>query len=78
MNTETAQIVSMAIDGVDGATKYSVAKATGIPRTTLERKLKGVGDFTVYEIARIAIALEVDPNELLPSDFKSHTTNRAA
>lgn len=73
MNNETAQKVAEAIDSKkpDGATKYNVALKAGIPRTTLDRKLAGGTDFTVYEIARIAMALGVDPNDLLPSEFKA-------
>ena len=69
MNNETAQKVANAIEKTEGATAYNVALKTGIPRTTLTRKLAGGADFTVYELARIAIALGVDPNDLLPSEF---------
>ncbi|MGP9528622.1 helix-turn-helix domain-containing protein [Glutamicibacter sp. AOP5-A2-18] len=71
MNNETANKVAEAIENSKNATVYSVAKQTGIPRTSLNRKLVGGTDFTVYEIARIAMALGVDPNDLLPSEFKS-------
>lgn len=76
MNNETAEKVANAIDSTEDATIYNVALKTGIPRTTLSRKLAGGADFTVYELARIAIALSVDPNDLLPSEF--HKKQRAA
>ncbi|MBB5513426.1 transcriptional regulator with XRE-family HTH domain [Neomicrococcus aestuarii] len=76
MINETAQRVAKAIKKREGATVYGVAKETGIPRTTLIRKLAGGTDFTVYELARIAIALDVDPNSLLPKEFK--TEHRSA
>jgi len=47
----------------------ALAKATGIPLTTLKRKLDGYSEFTVGEIARLAVALGVAGVELLPPEL---------
>lgn len=69
MITETAQKVAAAIEKNKKHTLSSVALQAGIARNTLNRKINGGGDFGVYELARIAIALEIDPDELLPREF---------
>lgn len=53
----------------EGASISSVALKSGIPRNTFVRKLNGGTDFGVYEVCRIAMALDVDPNDILPSEF---------
>lgn len=40
-------------------TQASLSEATGIPRTTLIRKLRGHSDFTVRDLERIAAHLGV-------------------
>ena len=50
-----------------------VATDAAIPYTTLHRKMKGVGSFSLDELARIAIALEVSPGALIPAPFKAET-----
>lgn len=78
MNNETAEKIAQAIDDHKTETPTSVALKTGIPRTTLNRKLKFGGDFGVYEVARIAIALNLDPGELLPKEFKIKRVHKDA
>lgn len=47
-----------------GLTKLALSESSGIPRTSLDRKLKGQGDFTVRELKSLAIALETTAREL--------------
>lgn len=71
MNTnETAQKIAKAIENHKTETTSSVSLKTGIARTTLNRKLAGGADFGVYEVARIAMALGVDPESFLPKAYK--------
>lgn len=46
-----------------------LAETSGIPYSTLNRKLGGVGTFNMIEVYRIAQALDVSPVALLPSSF---------
>lgn len=46
-----------------------LAEQSGIPYSTLNRKLSGIGTFNMVEIFRIAQALQVEPVKLLPSSF---------
>jgi transcriptional regulator with XRE-family HTH domain len=48
----------------EGFTQVSLADKSGIPRTTLQRRLSD-GDFTVSELARVARALRTTPDELV-------------
>lgn len=60
------------IEAARVGTEYSrnqLSTRTGIPYTTLTRKLNGISDFTVGEIGRIADALGVPPWDLLPDEF---------
>lgn len=43
-----------------------LATRTGIPYSTLRRKLQAHADLSVTDLARIAEALEVSPASLLP------------
>lgn len=73
MNNEIAEKILTEIDAKKdrGATIASIGFKAGMARNTFSRRLNGGGeDFTAYEIARIAIALEIDPNALLPKVFK--------
>ena len=54
----TAQLVAAAIEAANES-KQSIAKATGIPRVTLDRRLDGHAPFTVKELYAIAVALDV-------------------
>ncbi|WP_290473899.1 helix-turn-helix transcriptional regulator [Leifsonia sp. 71-9] len=45
-------------------THSSVAEETGIPKATLSRKTTGKTPFDVVEVARIAAALRIDPDDI--------------
>ena len=47
-----------------------VAEAANIPLTTFRRKLKDGSTFTLAEVLSIALALEVSPTDLLPTEFE--------
>ena len=49
-----------------GESVQGLALATGIPRTTLIRRLGGFSPFTVAELDAIAAALCLDVSALLP------------
>jgi len=51
-----------------GFTPFSLAEATGIPRTTLNRRLLGVSPFNTEELDAIAAALDTSVAELLIED----------
>ena len=44
-----------------------LARRTGIPRTTLGRKIAGTQAFSVDELLTVAKALELDPKALIPA-----------
>lgn len=50
-----------------------LAERSGIPYSTLNRKVAGVGTFNLVEVYRIAQALDVDPASLIPESFGSRT-----
>ena len=64
-----SQIIVTAIKAEERSQLW-VSKKTGIPLTTLRRKLDGHSDFSLSEVARIAFVLGVAPCELLPDDFR--------
>lgn len=66
ISRETAQRVTAAIEAA-GRTPLTVAEQTGIPRTTLLRRLTGTSPFTVSELERIALMLCVEVHSLIPS-----------
>lgn len=70
MNTTqaTAAKVLAAIDDAERPRMW-VAKKSNMALTTLNRKVAGIGDFTVPELARIARALGISPASLLPEEF---------
>lgn len=78
MNNETANKIAEAIDSTKGATRSSVALQAGIARNTFMRKLNGGTEFGVYEIARIAMALNRDPADFLPKEYKLDTRAKSA
>lgn len=51
---------------VRDVTQEFLANRTGIPRTTLLRKLNGHRAFDVDELERVARVLEVDPASFMP------------
>lgn len=61
-----AENVENAIEAA-GRSVLSIAESTGIPRSTLDRRLKSNGGsaFSVREVKAIAIELEVTAAELL-------------
>lgn len=72
MATETTQMVASAIAAAllnAGFTKTHAAEVTGIPYTTLGRKLKGAADFNFTEVKLIADALGVTPGALIPRTY---------
>lgn len=64
----TAQVVSQAILAA-GESKKELSERTGIPYTTLHRKLIGGSDFTLPELYAIATVLGVAPRSLVPEEF---------
>lgn len=46
-----------------------LSELSGIPYTTLNRKLGGTGTFNMVEVFRVAQALDVPPVSLLPASF---------
>lgn len=56
--------VASAIERAEQST-LSVSNATGIPRTTLIRRLNGNSPFTVTELADIATFIDMSPVDLL-------------
>lgn len=63
---ETAGLVQAALDAA-GRTPLAASEHTGIPRTTLLRRLTGASPFTVAELERIALLLDVPVHSLIPS-----------
>lgn len=46
-------------------TLTELSTSSGIPRSTLTRKLRGEGDLTVTELVRLALALDVPAADLI-------------
>lgn len=70
METETTFPVRVAGSVAEaiseaGETSTSVADATGIPRSTLRRRLLGSSPFTVAELGLIAGHLGTTPEQLM-------------
>lgn len=59
-----AGVVSQALE-VRGLTVVALSDATGIPRTTLIRRLSGRSPFTVNELGEVADALGMTSTEIL-------------
>lgn len=53
----------------------SLSEATGIPYTTLHRKLRGHTDIGANEMVRIADALGVHPSVITPTILKSEAVS---
>lgn len=51
-----------------GATEKSLADRTGIPRTTLRRRLTGLSSFTINELHAIASHLGVSLLDILADE----------
>lgn len=67
MDTPRSATAAKVVAAVASAnlTRRDLADATGIPYTTLFRKLNGHSSFTLDEIASVAAALNVEPTSLL-------------
>lgn len=57
-----AEAVNEAIE-TTGVTVTWLCGTTGIPRSTMERRLRGLSPFTVAELASIASALRMQPEQ---------------
>lgn len=55
----------------------SLADATGIPYTTLRRRLREPNGLTMGDLLRIAAALEVSPAALIPAALVAATAKAA-
>ena len=60
----TAARVSAAVSQA-GMSRLNLSEASGIPYTTLGRKLRGLSSWTVEEIDHVARALSVEPASLV-------------
>jgi hypothetical protein len=47
-----------------GVSDSALARATGIPRPTLRRKIAGERDFAFIELALVAVALDIPSDSL--------------
>jgi transcriptional regulator with XRE-family HTH domain len=68
VRTDIARRVAKALLDSDKS-KTQLARVTGIPYATLDRKLRGVTDFSVVELLRVADALGITPASLVPPLF---------
>lgn len=68
IRTEVASAVAFELSKAD-RTKRWLSDRTGIPYSTLDRKLKGHVDFTFTELWSIAEVLGVEPSVLTPRAF---------
>lgn len=55
----------------DGRSAAQLAADTGIPRSSLSKKMRAQVSLTVEEALAIATALGIDPGVLLPSSTRS-------
>lgn len=67
MDTLTPLVADRVVAAMEtkGATRLSMSEATGIPRTTLLRRLSGASSFTVAELDAIAKVLEVPVRDFI-------------
>ena len=75
LKSELCQNIIHVMDEA-GISKTSLARQTGIPYTTLDRKLKCLSDIGVGETMRIAKALNVETASLLPEAVIATTANK--
>lgn len=66
-NEAVAQKVAAAMAAA-GHTTRSISVEAGIPRVTLQRRLRGVSPFLISELGRIAKVLGVKTSDLLPEE----------
>jgi hypothetical protein len=60
----------MALRRLERSKKWCAIQA-GMSESTFLRKLNGIGDFTLPELARIARTLDVKPGALLPAEYET-------
>jgi len=65
-NTYSESVARNAATAIkaSGSSLAAIAETSGIPRSTLERKLRGVGSLTVREVKALADALGVTAQAL--------------
>ena len=73
LTARTAMAVEAAIDAA-GQSQLGVSDATGIPRTTLIRRLRGLSPFTIAELEAIAEVLGVTVSDLLSNAEQERAT----
>lgn len=76
LSKSLGQVIRSRVDG-NGQSITALGDRCGIPRATLYRKLDGHTDFTVSEIAKIAVFLGMPPAELVAT-ASSHLAQAAA
>lgn len=67
---DASNIILQAILDAERSQQW-VANKSGIPVSTLRRKLQGHADFRLGEVASIAQALNLAPASLLPTEFRA-------
>lgn len=74
----TTAVASVVTDRIDAAGKshLRISEETGIPRTTLARRLSGASPFTVAELSALAAALGTTPSALV-ADAEKHAVAAA-
>ena len=78
IRSEVAGKVLVALAAADRSKKWLSIK-TGIPYSTLDRKLRAQAEFNFADLAEIAQALEVKPSDFTPTVFaRSPQSMRAA
>lgn len=77
ISRETAARVQTALDAA-GRSTLALSEQTGIPRTTLLRRLTGTSPFTVDELALIASNLDIEVHSLIPGTDNRQTNAGAA
>lgn len=65
-NTEVGRVISDALISASMSARQ-LAQLSGIPSTTLHRKLAGFSSFTVAELTGIAQVLQIPPADILRS-----------
>ena len=68
LNPEAARLMSEAIEQ-SGLGRHKVADLTGIPETTLRRKLMSRADINLRDISLVADALGIPAPTLLPASL---------
>lgn len=72
-----AEVVQVAMDAAS-VSMNALADATGIPYSTLRRKLRGQADFTLADLLLVAEALNTTPDRLLPQAFRGSSNSAVA